>query len=95
MYILQVIATPYSTGFDHLRTADEAQFKFDSVMRCLGSYVEDLPVYGVGHSLGSLIHLLISSRYAIQRAGNVLMSFNNKPATEVNRMILHKHQTFY
>lgn len=52
-------------------------------MRTLGPYVEDLPVYGVGHSLGALIHLLISSRYAVQRAGNVFMSFNNKPATEV------------
>lgn len=79
----QVIATPFNTGFDHLRTADEAQYKFDSTMRSLGSYAEDLPVYGVGHSLGTLIHLLISSRYAVQRAGNVFMSFNNKPATEV------------
>ncbi|GMH43493.1 hypothetical protein BSKO_11415 [Bryopsis sp. KO-2023] len=78
-----VVATPFNTTFDHLRTADEAQFKFDSAIRALGPYAEGTPVYGVGHSLGSLIHLLISSRYAIQRAGNILLSFNNKPATEV------------
>ncbi|CAD7703235.1 unnamed protein product [Ostreobium quekettii] len=78
-----VVATPYRTSFDHLRAADEAQFKFDSAMNAIGRYAEDVPVYGVGHSLGALIHLLISSRYAVERAGNVLMSFNNKPATEV------------
>lgn len=42
-----------------------------------------LPTYGVGHSLGGLIHLLISARYAVQRAGNVIMSYNNRPATDV------------
>jgi hypothetical protein len=40
-----------------------------------------LPRYGVGHSLGALLHALIASRYPITSAGNVLMSFNNKPAT--------------
>ena len=45
--------------------------------------IKDLPVYGVGHSMGCLQHLLISARYAsTSRAGNVLMSFNNKPATD-------------
>ncbi|CAD7699547.1 unnamed protein product [Ostreobium quekettii] len=78
-----VVATPFSTTFDHLRAADEAQFKFDSAMTAIGEYAEELPVYGAGHSLGALIHLLISSRYALERAGNVLMSFNNRPATEV------------
>ena len=45
--------------------------------------IQDLPVYGVGHSMGCLQHLLISARYAsTSRAGNILMSFNNKPATD-------------
>lgn len=30
-----IIATPYASGFDHLRIADEAQFKFDRCMRAL------------------------------------------------------------
>lgn len=37
--------------------------------------------YGVGHSLGALLHALIGSRYPIASAGNVLMSYNNRPAT--------------
>eukprot|EP00850_Spirogloea_muscicola_P011816 SM000074S21726 [mRNA] locus=s74:606223:608057:- [translate_table: standard] len=41
-----------------------------------------LPVFSVGHSLGALAHLLIGSRYAVQRAGNVFISFNNKEASK-------------
>jgi len=76
-----VIATPYASGFDHFSIADEAQFKFDRCLRYLQQPVKELPSFGVGHSLGSVIHLLIGSRYAVQRSGNVLMSFNNKEAS--------------
>lgn len=76
-----VIATPFASGFDHFLIADEVQLKFDRCFRSLHSIVFDLPVFGVGHSLGSVIHLLIGSRYAVQRNGNVLMAFNNKEAS--------------
>ncbi|KAK6942050.1 Protein of unknown function DUF1350 [Dillenia turbinata] len=75
-----VIATPYASGFDHFFIADEVQFKFDRCFRFLKETIEDLPIFGIGHSLGSVIHLLIGSRYAVQRNGNVLISFNNKEA---------------
>ncbi|XP_023763864.2 uncharacterized protein LOC111912365 [Lactuca sativa] len=76
-----VIATPYASGFDHFFIADEVQFKFDRCLRALNETVRDLPSFGIGHSLGSVIHLLIGSRYAIQRCGNVYMAFNNKDAS--------------
>uniref|UniRef100_A0ACD5UB39 Uncharacterized protein n=1 Tax=Avena sativa TaxID=4498 RepID=A0ACD5UB39_AVESA len=76
-----VIATPYASGFDHFFIADDVQFKFDRCLRNLVEPVNDLPTFGVGHSLGSLIHLLIGSRYAVQRSGNVLVAFNNKEAS--------------
>uniref|UniRef100_A0A5B7BWU1 Uncharacterized protein n=1 Tax=Davidia involucrata TaxID=16924 RepID=A0A5B7BWU1_DAVIN len=78
---VMVIATPYASGFDHFFIADEVQFKFDRCLRFLQETVQDLPTFGIGHSLGSLIHLLIGSRYAVQRNGNVLMAFNNKEAS--------------
>ncbi|KAJ6792254.1 Uncharacterized protein M6B38_234230 [Iris pallida] len=76
-----VIATPFASGFDHFFIADEVQIKFDRCFRSLHNTVIDLPVFGVGHSLGSVIHLLIGSRYAVKRNGNVLMAFNNKEAS--------------
>ena len=80
---LAIVATPYSTSFDHLRVADEVQFAFDRASRTLASRLPpDLPVWGIGHSMGALAHALVSSRYAAPRAGNVLMSFNNKPASD-------------
>ncbi|KAK4784659.1 hypothetical protein SAY86_019027 [Trapa natans] len=76
-----VIATPYPSGFDHFFIADEVQLKFDRCFRFLQDSVHDLPTFGIGHSLGSVIHLLIGSRYAVQRNGNVLMAFNNMEAS--------------
>ncbi|KAJ0047056.1 hypothetical protein Pint_05518 [Pistacia integerrima] len=76
-----VIATPYPSGFDHFYIADEVQFKVDRCLRFLQETVQDLPTFGMGHSLGSVIHLLIGSRYAVQRSGNILMAFNNKEAS--------------
>jgi hypothetical protein len=51
---LLVIATPFGIGFDHLRIADEAQFRFDRCIRTLSDEVEGLPVFGVGHSMVGL-----------------------------------------
>lgn len=82
---LQVIATPFSTNFNHLRIADEIHYKWDRCIHnpVIAAEIRNLPVYGLGHSMGSLQHLLISARYAsTSRAGNILMSFNNKPATD-------------
>jgi hypothetical protein len=77
-----VVATPFATGFDHIRTSDEVHFKTQRCLKALGPAVIQLPQYGLGHSLGSLLQLLIASRYVVQRAGNALMSFNNRPATD-------------
>ncbi|XP_022935033.1 uncharacterized protein LOC111442022 [Cucurbita moschata] len=76
-----IIATPYASGFDYFSIADEVQFKFDRCHRAFLESVRDLPIFGIGHSLGSVIHLLIGSRYAVERSGNVLMAFNNKEAS--------------
>jgi len=35
-----IIATPFGLGFDHLRIADEAQFRFDRCMRTISDEVE-------------------------------------------------------
>ncbi|KAF3594207.1 hypothetical protein DY000_02025590 [Brassica cretica] len=64
-----VIATPYASGFDHFAIADEVQFKFDRCCRSLHESVQDLPSFGIGHSLGSLIHLLIVGLLVIQDQG--------------------------
>lgn len=80
---LLIIATPFGIGFDHLRIADEAQFRFDRCVRTLSDEVQGLQVFGVGHSMGALMHMIIGSRYALpDREANVMISFNNKPATD-------------
>jgi hypothetical protein len=79
--MLQIVAVPYGTSFDHLRVADEVHFIFERCLKSLGPQAIMLARFGVGHSLGALLHALIGSRYPIVSSGNVLMSFNNRPAT--------------
>lgn len=58
----QVVAVPFSTGFNHNRIADEVNYKFVRCMAALAARpataaLPQLPVYGVGHSLGALIQV--------------------------------------
>eukprot|EP00242_Pyramimonas_sp_CCMP2087_P009057 CAMPEP_0198201092 /NCGR_PEP_ID=MMETSP1445-20131203/3900_1 /TAXON_ID=36898 /ORGANISM="Pyramimonas sp., Strain CCMP2087" /LENGTH=457 /DNA_ID=CAMNT_0043871285 /DNA_START=601 /DNA_END=1973 /DNA_ORIENTATION=+ len=80
---LLIIVTPYVSRFDHMRIADELLFTFDQAYAKLGQEVEGLPVYGIGHSLGAWLHLLIGSRFNIERAGNVLISVNGKSLADI------------
>ena len=60
---------PYATGFDHQQIADQVHFNFQRCMQRLEPPLQNLPVLGMGHSLGSLLQLLIGSRYPVQHAG--------------------------
>lgn len=80
-----VIATPFLNTFDHFAIAREVLNRFETVLerlqktnRLSSGY---LPVYGIGHSMGCKLHLLIGSLYDVERAGNILISFNNYPAS--------------
>lgn len=78
-----VIATPFINTLDHLAIARSTLNRFENIMERLHSMnalgQRYLPVYGIGHSMGCKLHLLIGSLFAIERAGNILISFNNYP----------------
>ena len=80
-----IIATPFLNTFDHFAIAREVLNRLETVIERLqrtnklsSGY---LPIYGVGHSMGCKLHLLIGSLYDVERAGNILISFNNYPAS--------------
>lgn len=82
---LTIITTPYPTSFQHFGIANKAHASFERCLRSLNNgQIGSLPVYGMGHSLGALTTVLIASegpsgsKDAIERRGNVLMSYNNK-----------------
>ena len=78
-----IVATPFINTFDHGAIATEVLTTFDQAMIYLRRQVigdRYLPIYGMGHSMGCKVHLLIASLYNIDRAGNILISFNNYPA---------------
>lgn len=78
-----IIATPFVNTLDHLAIARRVLNRFENIVERLQSNhsLEQryLPVYGLGHSMGCKLHLLIGSLFSVERAGNILISFNNYP----------------
>jgi Protein of unknown function (DUF1350) len=81
-----VVATPFVNTLDHIAIAQSVLDSFEYALErleeksILGSRY--LPIYGMGHSMGCKLHLLIGSLFAVERAGNILISFNNYAARE-------------
>eukprot|EP00970_Alexandrium_tamarense_P002840 scaffold398_cov198-Alexandrium_tamarense.AAC.4 len=78
-----IVATPYELSFDHLGTCDEIIDKFERVAPSLAKQYGPVPVVGVGHSCGALLHMLITSLFPdTPRAANALISYNNRGVGE-------------
>lgn len=79
-----IVATPFVSNFDHGAIAANVLDRFEwcveqlQMSRRLPSRY--LPIYGIGHSMGCKLHLLIGSLFDVDRAGNILISYNNYPA---------------
>jgi Protein of unknown function (DUF1350) len=80
-----IIATPFVNTFEHSQIAEQVLWQFDRTLYALEDrYISDrnLPIFGLGHSMGCKIHLLIGSLFEVKRSGNILMAFNNFAAKE-------------
>lgn len=77
-----IVATPFINTMDHSAIARQVLLTFDRAQdylkRQLGA--QYLPLYGLGHSMGCKVHLLIGSLFEEERAGNIFLAFNNFPA---------------
>lgn len=89
-----VISVPYNVTFDHANAANQVYERFNSCLDYVLSTglpdanltpddLVNLPIYSVGHSNGALLQVLTGSYFCdkIPKA-NVIISFNNRPATE-------------
>jgi hypothetical protein len=81
-----VVATPFINTFDHSVIAEEVLWSFNKALDLLEKrslFQPRLPIYGVGHSMGCKLHLLVGSLFeSVERSGNVLISFNNFAAKD-------------
>ncbi|MBW4540764.1 MAG: DUF1350 family protein [Myxacorys chilensis ATA2-1-KO14] len=80
-----VIATPFVNTFDHVEIARSVLGSFERALQTLRSQMLQnryLSIYGMGHSMGCKLHLLIGSLFSAERAGNILISYNNYSARE-------------
>lgn len=78
-----VVATPYRLNLDYISVCGAVVNKFDTIARELAAEFGPLPVIGIGHSCGALLHTYITSLFPdTPRAVNILISYNNKPAAD-------------
>ncbi|MCF4970111.1 DUF1350 family protein [Nostoc sp. CMAA1605] len=81
-----IIATPFVNTLDHIAIAKTVLLNFDRTLERLhdsGALRKAyLPTYGLGHSMGCKLHLLVGSLFPVERAGNILISFNNYAAKD-------------
>ena len=85
-----VVASPFVNTFDHAAIAQTVYRNFN---RALDYLLENrlrqryLPIYGLGHSMGCKLHLLIGSLFSVERAGNIFMAYNNYAARDAVPMM--------
>lgn len=92
-----VIATPFINTLDHSAIAQSVLLNFERTRERLHDSGElrklYLPTYGVGHSMGCKLHLIIGSQFKVERAGNILISFNNYTAREAIPLVEQLNST--
>lgn len=80
-----IVATPFVNTFDHSAIAQTVYRNFNRAIESLFETTfrrRYLPIYGIGHSMGCKLHLLIGSQFPVERSGNILISFNNYAARD-------------
>ncbi len=81
-----VVATPFLNTLNHGIMAKKVIWTFEDGLEDLYASrrlrQRGLPIYGLGHSMGCKLHLLIGCLFPVERAGNILISFNNYAARE-------------
>ncbi len=76
-----IVATPFlNTSFDHRQIATEVYEEFETAKEELRLY--HLPTFGMGHSMGCKIHLILSCIYNPDRLGNIFIAYNNYSAKQ-------------
>lgn len=93
-----VVATPFVNTLDHTAIAKSVLLSFDSAIAQLHAKAilrkRYLPIYGIGHSMGCKLHLLIGSLFPVERAGNIVISFNNYAARDAIPLVQQFTPTF-
>eukprot|EP00467_Chlorarachnion_reptans_P018924 CAMPEP_0114513162 /NCGR_PEP_ID=MMETSP0109-20121206/15403_1 /TAXON_ID=29199 /ORGANISM="Chlorarachnion reptans, Strain CCCM449" /LENGTH=642 /DNA_ID=CAMNT_0001692977 /DNA_START=178 /DNA_END=2106 /DNA_ORIENTATION=- len=81
-----VVTTPYQLDFNYLSICKKIARDHEKVYQEIKEEYGDLPVIGMGHSAGSLLHSLLSTNLtneeSFERSANIFISFNNKPVKE-------------
>lgn len=79
-----ILATPYTLSFNYLSTLSSLLTPYGRATTALALDYGPLPVIGVGHSAGALLHLLAGALFRddADKAANILISWNNKSAAD-------------
>lgn len=93
-----IIATPFINTLDHEAIAKSVLLNFERTLERLRNSGKlrqlYLPTYGLGHSMGCKLHLLIGSLFTVERVGNILISFNNYTAKDAIPLVEQLNSTW-
>lgn len=73
-----IVATPFLNTFDHRQIAQEVHASYREAENKL--FLDYFPAFGMGHSMGCKIHLLMDSWFDLNRSGNIFLAYNNYSA---------------
>lgn len=81
---LIVVVTPFEISMDYMNIVDQSLDSFEKALATMNDgSVNGLPVVGIGHSLGAVLHVILGSLFPERaRSANVLISFNNRSARD-------------
>ncbi|MDB9518592.1 DUF1350 family protein [Roseofilum reptotaenium CS-1145] len=81
-----IVTTPFINTFDHYQIARSVLEQFNQTLTQLERLGKlrrrYLPLYGLGHSMGCKLHLIIGSFPKINHAGNIFIAYNNYPVNQ-------------
>ena len=79
-----IVATPYALQFDYIDLCQGVVARSAGALRAMQERYPALPMFGLGHSCGSLLHTILASAFdeLPPLRAHALLSFNNKPAAE-------------
>jgi hypothetical protein len=75
-----IVATPFINTFDHRQIAVDVHRSFQQARSKL--FLDYFPIFGIGHSMGCKLHLLINSLFQSDRNGNIFIAYNNYSANQ-------------
>eukprot|EP01039_Chlorochromonas_danica_P007980 gene7980-8802_t len=79
-----IVTTPYKLDVDYVRICDTILLSFEEIYNKNLTTYHHLPIIGVGHGCGAVLHSLVSSLFPdYPKAANILLAYSTQPISHI------------